>query len=277
MNTSSPDTAMRQTFDTVAGSYDQNGVEYFRPIAARLVELAALSAGEYVLDIGCGRGAALFAAADAVGPSGQVVGIDVSPAMVAKTAANLRSRHATGAVVAVMDGAAPGFGPGYFDAVIGSNSVHMVPHLESAYGRYRTLLAPGGRLAVCAPASVLEPEPRVFGLRSIAAAAARFSVSARVYPQEEAFGGAEKATADLRRAGFSDVAVHVEDVLLRADSPDQLVSWTWTHGMRMMWDTMPAEHHETVAQEIAAEAAEFVTESGVLEIPSPVRYFVARC
>ncbi|MEU5845381.1 class I SAM-dependent methyltransferase [Saccharopolyspora shandongensis] len=276
MNTSSPETAVRQTFDTVAGSYDQNGVEYFRPIAARLVELAELGAGEYVLDIGCGRGAALCAAADAVGPDGQVVGIDVSAAMIEKTSADLRRRRASGMVVAVMDGAHPGFGPGYFDAVIGSNSVHMVPGLESAYVRYRTLLAPGGRLAVCAPASVLEPEPRVFGLRSIAAASARFSVSARVYPQEEAFGGAEKAVADLRRAGFDNVVVRVEDVVLRAVSPDQFVRWTWTHGMRMMWDTMPAEHHEAVAREIAAEVAEFATESGVFEIPSPVRYFIAR-
>lgn len=276
MNTSSPEAAMQRTFDSVAGSYDQNGVEYFRPIAARLVELAELDSGEYVLDIGCGRGAALFAAAGAVGPTGQVVGIDVSASMVAETAAELRRRNAAGVVVAVMDGAAPGFGPGYFDAVIGSNSVHMIQGLESAYGRYRTLLAPGGRLAVSAPASVVEPEPRVFGLRSIAAAAARFSVSARVYPQEEAFGGPEKATTDLLHAGFTEVAVHVEDVVLRADSPDQLVRWTWTHGMRMMWDTMPPEHHEAVAREIAAEAAEFVTESGVVEVPSPVRYFVAR-
>ncbi|MFD9891716.1 class I SAM-dependent methyltransferase [Amycolatopsis sp. NPDC059027] len=275
MNRTSPDAAVRSTFDTVAESYDQNGVEYFQPVAGRLVELAGLAEGEYVLDIGCGRGAALFAAADAVGDTGQVVGIDVSAAMVERTAAELRRRHARGAVVAVMDGSQPGFAPGYFDAVIGSNSVHMVPDLENAYGRYRRLLAPGGRLAVCAPATVTEPEARVFGLRSIAEASARYSVSPRVYPQEEAFGGAAKAEADLRRAGFADVRVHVEDVLLRAESPQQFVRWTWTHGMRMMWDTMPEDRREAVAETIADEAAQYRTPSGALEIPSPIRYFIA--
>lgn len=276
MSRTPADPAVRSTFDTVAELYDQNGVEYFRPVARRLVELAALRTGEYVLDVGCGRGAALFAAANAVGPAGQVVGIDLSEAMVANTAAELRGRRANGVVVAVMDGSRPGFAPGYFDAVIGSNSVHMVPDLENAFARYRALLAPGGRLAVCAPASVHEPEPRVFGLRSIADAAARFAVSTRIYPQAEAFGGAEKAAADLRRAGFGEVRVHVEDVVLQAGSPEQFVRWTWTHGMRMMWDTMPADQRDAVTREIAEEAAGFRTASGMIEIPSPIRYFIAR-
>lgn len=276
MARTSGDPAVRANFDTVAETYDQNGVEYFRPVAHRLVELAELRPGEYVLDIGCGRGAALFAAADAVAPTGQVVGIDLSEAMVENTAAELRRRRAHRVVVATMDGTSPGFAPHYFDAVIGSNSVHMVPDLDVAFARYHALLAPGGRLAVCAPASVLEPEPRVFGLRSIARASARYAGSPRVYPQTEAFGGAAKAEADLRRAGFDDVRLHVEDVVLRASSPDHFVRWTWTHGMRIMWETMPEERRGAVAREIADEAAQFRTADGAIEIRSPIRYIIAR-
>ncbi|MGB3438676.1 MAG: methyltransferase domain-containing protein [Actinophytocola sp.] len=276
MTRTSGDPAVRSNFDTVAESYDQNGVEYFRPVARRLVELAELGTGEYVLDIGCGRGAALFAAADAVAPTGQVVGIDLSEAMIENTAAELRRQRAHRIVVVTMDGTSPDFAPGYFDAVIGSNSVHMVPDLERAFARYRKLLAPGGKLAVCAPASVLEPEPRVFGLRSIAEASARFSVSTRVYPQTEAFGGPAKAEADLRRAGFEDVRLHVEDVVLRAASPEQFVRWTWTHGMRIMWDTMPEDQRDAVAREITEEAEEFRIADGTIEIRSPIRYIIAR-
>ncbi|MEM6986128.1 MAG: methyltransferase domain-containing protein [Pseudomonadota bacterium] len=50
----------------------------FDAITARLLTLAAPTQGETVMDIGCGSGALSIAVARAVGPSGRVVGVDVS-------------------------------------------------------------------------------------------------------------------------------------------------------------------------------------------------------
>src|SRR3954451_3150255 len=90
-------------FGRGANDYDQGG-EFFTPIGRDLVSLAGVSPGARVLDDGCGRGrvsfagvapgervldvggrrgAVLFAAADAVGASGQVVGIAPAERMVA--------------------------------------------------------------------------------------------------------------------------------------------------------------------------------------------------
>ena len=51
------------------------------PVRAALLEHAALQPGERVLDIGCGCGATMIAAAEKVGPGGSVLGLDVSAAM----------------------------------------------------------------------------------------------------------------------------------------------------------------------------------------------------
>ncbi|MDU2927801.1 class I SAM-dependent methyltransferase, partial [Bradyrhizobium sp.] len=51
------------------------------PVQAALLERAAIQPGERVLDIGCGCGATLIAAAEQAGPGGTVLGLDVSAAM----------------------------------------------------------------------------------------------------------------------------------------------------------------------------------------------------
>jgi ubiquinone/menaquinone biosynthesis C-methylase UbiE len=53
------------------------------PVAQALVEWADLPPGAFVLDVGCGTGAAARYAAEHVGPSGRVVGVDVNAGMIA--------------------------------------------------------------------------------------------------------------------------------------------------------------------------------------------------
>ena len=54
---------------------------YHPPLARRLLELAPPRAGTAALDIACGTGLVLLDAAAAVGPSGRVVGVDLSAEM----------------------------------------------------------------------------------------------------------------------------------------------------------------------------------------------------
>ena len=51
------------------------------------VRLARLQTGENVLDLGCGAGIDCLLAADAVGPAGRVVGVDMTPEMLARARA----------------------------------------------------------------------------------------------------------------------------------------------------------------------------------------------
>src|SRR5215472_14842824 len=79
-------------FDLVADTYGTVDGAFFQASAARLVEHAGLHPGDRVLDLGCGRGAVLFAAATAVGPDGYVAGLDLSPGMAHATATDIAAR-----------------------------------------------------------------------------------------------------------------------------------------------------------------------------------------
>jgi ubiquinone/menaquinone biosynthesis C-methylase UbiE len=103
----SPQRTTQQTvaaiFDRAAAAYDQVGPPFFAHFGRRLVELARLAPGERVLDIATGRGAVLFPASEAVGPAGQVMGIDLAPAMVAATQAEATARGSTNITLQPMD------------------------------------------------------------------------------------------------------------------------------------------------------------------------------
>jgi SAM-dependent methyltransferase len=59
------------------------------PILQATLERAQLRPGERVVDIGCGTGASSIALAERIGPTGQVLGIDVSAPMLARAAERL--------------------------------------------------------------------------------------------------------------------------------------------------------------------------------------------
>lgn len=68
-------------------------------VADLALQYLDLTAGQTVLDVGCGSGAAFPTLRDAVGPSGRVVGVDYSPRMLAYRSggarAGLRERRTT--------------------------------------------------------------------------------------------------------------------------------------------------------------------------------------
>jgi SAM-dependent methyltransferase len=65
-------------FDRAASSYDQVAAPYHHHFARRLVEHAAIPPGADLLDVACGRGAVLIAAATT---AGSLSGCDISPVM----------------------------------------------------------------------------------------------------------------------------------------------------------------------------------------------------
>ncbi len=81
------------TYETYAGSAPENYERYFvpaidEPIARDLIDAADLRAGERVLDVACGTGVVTRLAAERIGATGTVAGVDISPGIltVARTA-----------------------------------------------------------------------------------------------------------------------------------------------------------------------------------------------
>ncbi len=108
--------------------------------------LGPLQPGEQVLDLGSGAGTDSLVAAQMVGPTGSVVGIDMTPEMVAT------ARDSAGAIgaenVEFLGGEAEElpFPDGSFDVVISNGVIDLIPDKEAVFSELYRVLRPGGRL-----------------------------------------------------------------------------------------------------------------------------------
>jgi ubiquinone/menaquinone biosynthesis C-methylase UbiE len=130
--------ALQGVFNRAASTYA--GIRYFPLLGQWLVDMAQIPAGAHVLDVACGRGAVLFPAARAVGPHGQVTGIDLSDSMAQETGAAIRQLGLTQASALQMDAEQLDFPDASFDYVLCGFSLQFFPHLERALSEFRRVL-----------------------------------------------------------------------------------------------------------------------------------------
>jgi arsenite methyltransferase len=112
------------------------------------LDLAAIQPGEAVLDLGSGSGTDVFCAAVLVGPSGRVVGVDITDEQLAK-AARLRERDGFSQVELVEAHIEElPFEDASFDAVLSNGVINLSPVKGRVFGEAARVLRPGGRLAI---------------------------------------------------------------------------------------------------------------------------------
>jgi ubiquinone/menaquinone biosynthesis C-methylase UbiE len=136
-----------EAFNRVAPDYDAAGVGCFAHFGQRLVERVGVESGQSVLDVATGRGAVLLAAAEHVGPSGTVVGIDLAEAMVEATRQEV-ARQSLFAEVRVMDAERLEFSDASLDRVLCGFGLMFFPRLDQALSEMRRVLKPTGRIGV---------------------------------------------------------------------------------------------------------------------------------
>jgi arsenite methyltransferase len=112
------------------------------------LDLAAPQPGNSVLDLGSGSGTDLFGAAVLVGPSGRVVGVDITDAQLDK-AGRLRDREGFTQVELVEAHIEElPFEDASFDAVISNGVINLSPLKGRVFAEAARVLRPGGRLAI---------------------------------------------------------------------------------------------------------------------------------
>jgi ubiquinone/menaquinone biosynthesis C-methylase UbiE len=109
---------------------------------------AGLAPGMRVADIGCGTGVVADWIAEQIGPSGEVVGVDISPDQVEQALAAARERGRTNVTFQVESAHATGLPRGGFDLVFSRFMLMHVPDPAAAVRELAALVRPGGVLAL---------------------------------------------------------------------------------------------------------------------------------
>lgn len=145
--------AARQTYDRMSRFYDWlAGSSEWKFIRVGLGQLAPVP-GERLLEIGFGTGRSLVELVLAVGASGSVDGIDISPGMLAVAEARLARAGLGGrAALQVSDGAALPYDDGSFDALFMSFTLELfdTPEIPVVLAECARVLRTGGRMVVVA-------------------------------------------------------------------------------------------------------------------------------
>ena len=153
---------VRAMFDDIAPVYDRlntlmtfGGDGRWRRAA---VQASALRPGDRAVDVACGTGKLTTALAEAVGPFGGAVGIDISPRMIELARATQPSLVQLGFEVG--NALALPFEPGSFDAATIGFGMRNLADFEAGFRELARVVRPGGRV-VCLELSM--PRPRWWG------------------------------------------------------------------------------------------------------------------
>jgi ubiquinone/menaquinone biosynthesis C-methylase UbiE len=196
---------VRAVFGALAATYDD--LHFLQLCASRLTELAVLPAGARVLDMATGTGMVALGAAQIVGPTGRVVGLDLSPDMLARARHKLALTGLTNVEFREGDAQRLDLPDQSLDFVLCASSLFFVPDMLGALREWRRVLAPGGRVGFSSFGSTfLQPLRDLWEARL-----RRYGLTAAALPTHR-LADPTICQQLLQEAGFTDVHVRTEQL-----------------------------------------------------------------
>jgi arsenite methyltransferase len=170
--------------------------------------IAALRAGETVLDLGSGGGFDCFLAARAVGPTGRVIGIDMTPEMISRARDNARKIEARNVEFRLGEIEHVPVADSSIDAIMSNCVINLSPEKEQVFREAFRVLKAGGRLAISDVVAIAPIPPEL--QTQVAALAGCISGATPL----------DELKAMLARCGFEEVTVQIS-----ARSAEIVDSW----------------------------------------------------
>jgi len=235
-------TAAADTFDTLP---------FWHEFGRRTIDRLRLQPGERVLDLCCGTGASALPAARAVGPTGSVLGVDLTPALVAVAGRAAAAEGLAQVRFEVGDVETIAFPEASFDAVVSVFGLFFADDMAGLLRRAWTWLAPGGRLAVTVwGQTVLAPGEALFweAVHREDASLEHVSPAGRVTTPEA-------MCALFADAGLPAPEVIVERWAMPLASPGALWPVILGTSNRGVWDALAPNAQERVRRFVEAALA----------------------
>jgi ubiquinone/menaquinone biosynthesis C-methylase UbiE len=214
----------RYGWDRAVDDYESSWSRQLEPAQACLLEMAGIQPGDRILDIACGTGLVTFPAAEATGPTGCVLGTDISGRMI-ETAGRLAIQKGVSQVnFERCDAGKLPVGDGGFDIALTALGLMYAPDPDRALAEMRRALVPGGR-AVAA----------VWGERAHCGWAGIFPivdarVRSEVCPMFFFLGTGDTLAVAFRAAGFKDVRLVRLSTILHYESKDEALAAAFAGG-----------------------------------------------
>jgi SAM-dependent methyltransferase len=229
-------------YERAAPSYDRAPFSHHAPFGARIAELVLLGPGGRVLDVGCGAGGALLPAARRVGPTGEAVGIDLSPGMVERTRAAAADAGLDWVRAEVMDATSLEFEDESFDAVLSAFTLGSVSDADAALAEMRRVLRPTGTIGVALWDQLVDTEWQWEGeLMGEVAGDAPPELLEEVGRRSGHVAGAPKLHVALKDAGFDDIKIDRMHADRTFPSGEAWWEWFLSGGTRAFVDSLPEE------------------------------------
>lgn len=258
-------------FETIATEYDASGVDFFQPIAAGLVAALSPGRGERWLDMGCGRGAVLFRLAAAVDP-GQVLGLDVAPAMLALARATAVERGIANVEFVEGSAQAPDPSLAQFDGIASSLVLFFLPDPLEAVRAWLPLVRPEGAVGVT---TFGETDPR---WRDVDAVLHPYLPrrDARTSGSQGPFGSDAGMEQLLLDGGFISARTVSQRVDVVFSGFEQWLAFSMSTGQRAAWLSVPEADLATVREEMATRLLSHARPDGSISFVQEVRHTLAR-
>jgi len=271
---------LRRDWDAVAAGWKQwwKTIEQgAQPVSDRLVALAKIQPGHWVLDVATGIGEPAITAARIVGPTGRVVGIDQAPRMLAiarERAAELELQHID---FVEMDAEAAEFPAFTYHSILCRWGLMFLPNLAATLRKFRGLLKSEGRLA----AAVWGPPTNV-PLISVTMNTVRHELKAPPLPADVPgpFSLADVTVLEqtLSKAGFTDIRSEQLTVTIEWASAEAYTGFQQAIAapIQAMLVNEPTERQEHVWRAVTDAARKHADSEGILKLRNQAICVTAR-
>jgi SAM-dependent methyltransferase len=186
-------------------------------VLTRVLHHAKLQPGEHVLDIGCGTGASCLAAADQVGPSGHVIGVDIAAQLLDRATVRAAEAGLPNITHVLADAQTHAFAPASVDVMISRVGVMFFDDPIAAFANMARALKPGGRLVFAAWAPAAQVPWFSIPVGAVIARMGKPAPSDPNAPGPMAFQDPDRVTKIMGAAGLANVRCLSETVDLTPD------------------------------------------------------------